>query len=302
MPRKSEWPPVPKVRGGKDVLRLRSGGKVRQITLGPAGSPEAKAAYVRILAEIETHGRAIERSTSLRLAELVDQYMDVIEKEAEPRTYRRAKRALRGTLALYGPTPAAEFGPLALKTVRAAWENEGTLSRAYINKLTAAPDVDRLDEDEKTYIRRTDVGLSPGRDLVYLAEQGLYTVLVRSDKPAAKPFRKWVCGDVLPCIRKHGCYPAPTAIVPVASPAREPMEVVRGFLETCTNILGLGGMDDRDRIILKDFARNRLLLDANCSAPNRRFHSIVDRAMTIGYPRLRSPPRPSLSWRFLPGL
>lgn len=148
---------------------------------------------------------------------------------------------------------------------------------------------DRLDEDEKTYIRRTDVGLSPGRDLVYLAEQGLYTVLVRSDKPAAKPFRKWVCGDVLPCIRKHGCYPAPTAIVPVASPAREPMEVVRGFLETCTNILGLGGMDDRDRIILKDFARNRLLLDANCSAPNRRFHSIVDRAMTIGYPRLRSP-------------
>jgi len=159
---------------------------------------------------------------------------------------------------------------------------------------------DRLDDDEKV----RHIVTTPGgpQEALFVTEPGLMRVLVTTrlkddtGDPAITArnerihlFRRWVFHEVLPCIRKHGCYPAPTAIVPVASPAREPMEVVRGFLETCTNILGLGGMDDRNRIILKDFARNRLLLDANCSAPNRRFHSIVDRAMTIGYPRLRSP-------------
>lgn len=68
---------------------------------------------------------------------------------------------------------------------------------------------DRLDNDEKTYIRRADVGLTPGRDVVFVTEAGLYTVLLRSDKPQAKPFRKWVTTEVLPSIRKHGCYPPP---------------------------------------------------------------------------------------------
>lgn len=37
-------------------------------------------------------------------------------------------------------------------------------------------------------------------------ESGLYTVILRSDKPQAKPFRKWVTSEVLPAIRKHGMY------------------------------------------------------------------------------------------------
>ena len=37
-------------------------------------------------------------------------------------------------------------------------------------------------------------------------ESGLYTVILRSDKPQAKPFRKWVTSEVLPSIRKHGAY------------------------------------------------------------------------------------------------
>lgn len=76
---------------------------------------------------------------------------------------------------------------------------------------------ERLDDDEKSYIRRADVGLAPGRDIVFATESGLYTVLLRSDKPQAKPFRKWVTGEVLPSIRKYGCYPAPENI-PVAEP------------------------------------------------------------------------------------
>lgn len=42
--------------------------------------------------------------------------------------------------------------------------------------------------------------------LVYINEQNLYKVIMRSDKPQAEPFQDWVCGEVLPSIRKHGIY------------------------------------------------------------------------------------------------
>lgn len=43
-------------------------------------------------------------------------------------------------------------------------------------------------------------------------ESGLYNVILRSDKPEAKPFRKWVTSKVLPSIRKHGAYMTPQKI------------------------------------------------------------------------------------------
>ena len=37
-------------------------------------------------------------------------------------------------------------------------------------------------------------------------EAGLYTLVIKSDKPEAKPFRRWVTSEVLPSIRKTGSY------------------------------------------------------------------------------------------------
>lgn len=37
-------------------------------------------------------------------------------------------------------------------------------------------------------------------------ESGLYTVILRSNKPETKPFRKWVTSEVLPAIRRTGTY------------------------------------------------------------------------------------------------
>lgn len=42
--------------------------------------------------------------------------------------------------------------------------------------------------------------------LIYINEKNLYKVIMRSDKPQAEPFQDWVCGDVLPTIRKTGQY------------------------------------------------------------------------------------------------
>jgi prophage antirepressor-like protein len=64
----------------------------------------------------------------------------------------------------------------------------------------------RLDMTEKTYEDRTLFGLSPGKQMVLISESGLYKLIMRSDKPLAKPFQDWVTKEVLPSIRKNGGY------------------------------------------------------------------------------------------------
>lgn len=44
------------------------------------------------------------------------------------------------------------------------------------------------------------------REMKVISESGLYTLIVRSNKPQAKVFRKWVTSEVLPAIRKTGQY------------------------------------------------------------------------------------------------
>lgn len=59
----------------------------------------------------------------------------------------------------------------------------------------------RLDDDE-----RTKLDLGRAGDTNFITESGLYAVILRSDKPNAKKFRKWVTSEVLPSIRKNGGY------------------------------------------------------------------------------------------------
>ena len=72
------------------------------------------------------------------------------------------------------------------------------------HKMTAQ----RLDADE---VSLTDLTDSMGRqqETTVINESGLYNVILRSDKPEAKPFRKWVTSEVLPSIRKTGGYRMP---------------------------------------------------------------------------------------------
>lgn len=63
----------------------------------------------------------------------------------------------------------------------------------------------RLDEDELT---RLNLGSRAG-ETNFITESGLYAVILRSDKPNAKKFRKWVTSEILPSIRKTGSYGMP---------------------------------------------------------------------------------------------
>lgn len=65
---------------------------------------------------------------------------------------------------------------------------------------------ERLEDDEKG---RSLIPTPGGeQETTIISESGLYSVILRSDKPQAKPFRKWVTSEVLPAIRKTGSYTA----------------------------------------------------------------------------------------------
>lgn len=63
----------------------------------------------------------------------------------------------------------------------------------------------RLDEDDVRLVDTTD-NLGRAQQVTFVTESGLYDVIIRSDSESAKPFRKWVTGEVLPSIRKTGGY------------------------------------------------------------------------------------------------
>ena len=61
----------------------------------------------------------------------------------------------------------------------------------------------RLDEDE-----RSNFELGRQGTAIIINESGLYSVILRSDKPEAKLFRRWVTHEVLPEIHRTGKYSA----------------------------------------------------------------------------------------------
>ena len=69
-----------------------------------------------------------------------------------------------------------------------------------------------LDDDEKQVVARSpELSLlftesSNAPTMTLISESGLYTLVMRSNKPEAKVFRKWVTSEVLPSIRKTGGY------------------------------------------------------------------------------------------------
>ncbi len=67
-----------------------------------------------------------------------------------------------------------------------------------------------LDDDEKGVTER----YTPGgvQKISVVNEAGLYKLIFASRVPTAKKFQRWVVWDVLPSIRKHGCWPPPKSV------------------------------------------------------------------------------------------
>lgn len=70
--------------------------------------------------------------------------------------------------------------------------------------------VDRVDEEDRIMIdaeTQSHFGIELGQRGGWLVnESGLYSLILSSKLPAAKRFKRWVTGEVLPAIRRHGVY------------------------------------------------------------------------------------------------
>ena len=64
-----------------------------------------------------------------------------------------------------------------------------------------------LDEDERG-VHSMDTP-SGKQEMGIISEAGLYSLILRSRKPEAKAFKRWVTHEVLPSIRKTGAYLSP---------------------------------------------------------------------------------------------
>lgn len=73
------------------------------------------------------------------------------------------------------------------------------------------PGVNSIKVGVQTGIKKDGTPAIQMTDMIFINEQNLYKVIMRSDKPQAEPFQDWVCGEVLPTIRKTGGYIAANA-------------------------------------------------------------------------------------------
>ena len=67
-----------------------------------------------------------------------------------------------------------------------------------------------LDEDEVSNLRTTEIGPEfGGKAPLIVSEAGLYSLILKSRKPEAKAFKRWITHEVIPAIRKTGGYHVP---------------------------------------------------------------------------------------------
>lgn len=85
-----------------------------------------------------------------------------------------------------------------------------------------------LDDDQKGV--NTIHTLGGAQEMVVINESGLYALTLRSRKPEAKQFARWVTGEVLPSIRRQGYYGG-SALPALAQAVTRTQAIVEGLAE-----------------------------------------------------------------------
>ena len=126
-----------------------------------------------------------------------------------------------------------------------------------------------LDEDEKG-ISIADT-LGGKQTMVSVTESGLYTLILRSRKPEAKAFRRWVTGEVLPSLRRTGTF----TVLP--DPPKPAYELPKTFSEA------LRLLADTHDLLPKTFSEAlRLLADTHDQAESLK-HQIEAQRPAVAF-------------------
>lgn len=129
----------------------------------------------------------------------------------------------------------------------------------------------RLDADERGSVEVDTLGGT--QQVIAVNESGLYHVILRSDKPEAAPFRKWVTSEVLPSIRKNGGYIA-------GQEQLSPQELMAKALMVAQKTLA-----DREARICELTAQNsQLTVEKQIMQPKAEyFDELVDRNLLTNF-------------------
>ena len=112
-----------------------------------------------------------------------------------------------------------------------------------------------LDPDEQGVIELTTPGGVQSAKI--LTEAGLYSLVLRSRKPQAKRFKRWVTHEVLPSIRKHGAYMTPETLAEALRNPDAVYTILRALEEEQTKNALLSQENDQFR------EENALIRDEN---------------------------------------
>lgn len=122
--------------------------------------------------------------------------------------------------------------------------------------------ISQLDSDEKNTVVISD-GIPGNPNKTIISEPGLYKLIMRSRKPEAKEFQRWITHEVLPSIRKHGAYmtqqtldkalTSPDFLIRLATKLKEEQEKVKA-LEPKAKALD-AFTDVEDRLLVRDAAK-----------------------------------------------
>ncbi|WHF25376.1 BRO family protein [Bacillus altitudinis] len=122
--------------------------------------------------------------------------------------------------------------------------------------------VSRLDEDEVSKVYLID-SLGRNQQTSVVSEAGLYYLILTSNKPEAKQFKRWVTHDVLPAIRKNGMYISEDA-------TREQKLFNYDLLEETFRNCGIENLHELYKECVDYYKENRIRLDYKRSSKHRR--------------------------------
>lgn len=111
---------------------------------------------------------------------------------------------------------------------------------------------ERLDDDERG--RSLIPTLGGNQELTVVNESGLYNVILRSDKPEAKKFKRWVTHEVLPSIRRHGAYVTPAKLEEIMNDPDAWIKVLTALKEerTAKEQLQLEAAKNEPKVVFAD--------------------------------------------------
>lgn len=128
-----------------------------------------------------------------------------------------------------------------------------------------------VDEDDALKWGITD-SLGREQETTVINESGLYSLVLSSKLPTAKTFKRWITGEVLPSIRKHGAYMTPETLeAAILNPDT--------MIQLCTAL-----KEEQDKRKVLEVANATLTVDNQIMKPKADyFDELVDRNLLTNF-------------------